>query len=128
MPPEPKATFPAQPSEFDVLQGAPSPSGKAEVCKTSISGSNPDGASNFKSQDQRRLSHSGDSSRTYSAWRLSPRLSPSLPKPRPEANRSCGPWRDGGDAEWASSLADGESAAFWSEASARALTRSAGTT
>ena len=25
--------------------GAPSPSGKAEVCKTSISGSNPDGAS-----------------------------------------------------------------------------------
>jgi hypothetical protein len=26
---------------------APSPSGKAEVCKTSISGSNPDGASNF---------------------------------------------------------------------------------
>ena len=27
---------------------APSPSGKAEVCKTSISGSNPDGASNFQ--------------------------------------------------------------------------------
>jgi hypothetical protein len=26
---------------------APSPSGKAEVCKTSISGSNPDGASIF---------------------------------------------------------------------------------
>ena len=26
---------------------APSPSGKAEVCKTSISGSNPDGASTF---------------------------------------------------------------------------------
>jgi hypothetical protein len=29
----------------DFPKTAPSPSGKAEVCKTSISGSNPDGAS-----------------------------------------------------------------------------------
>ena len=30
-----------------VIRSAPSPSGKAEVCKTSIPGSNPGGASNF---------------------------------------------------------------------------------
>jgi hypothetical protein len=31
-------------------RSAPSPSGKAEVCKTSIPGSNPGGASNFSSE------------------------------------------------------------------------------
>ena len=36
-----------------LLQTAPSPSGKAEVCKTSISGSNPDGASNSLSNSVR---------------------------------------------------------------------------
>ena len=33
--------------QIGVLQSAPSPSGKAEVCKTSIPGSNPGGASSF---------------------------------------------------------------------------------
>ena len=34
---------------FQKLESAPSPSGKAEVCKTSIPGSNPGGASNLRS-------------------------------------------------------------------------------
>ena len=43
--------------------GAPSPSGKAEVCKTSTPGSNPGGASNFISKYDdldRRLSLGAD--------------------------------------------------------------------
>ena len=43
------------PAQIDRFQPAPSPSGKAEVCKTSIPGSNPGGASNLRSGSMRRL-------------------------------------------------------------------------
>ena len=44
------------PCSSRAFRAAPSPSGKAEVCKTSIPGSNPGGASNLRSCLTRRLS------------------------------------------------------------------------
>jgi hypothetical protein len=43
-----------------VFRGAPSPRGKAEVCKTSTPGSNPGGASNLFSIPNARCEHAND--------------------------------------------------------------------
>ena len=56
------------------IRSAPSPSGKAEVCKTSIPGSNPGGASNLRSRLPTRSVSYG--------WQATRRLSTVAPKAR----------------------------------------------
>ena len=48
-----------------IIQGAPSPSGKAEVCKTSIPGSNPGGASKILSGREMAVFVSGTRSGAF---------------------------------------------------------------